>query len=220
MIGLLGGTFDPVHNGHLRLAYEVMVRLELEQLRFIPSHQPPHRRQPVASAKQRLSMLQHAIKGIPKCVVDDREYHRDGPSYMVDTLRSLRDEMVDQPLCLIMGADAFMGLAEWHEWRTLFDLAHIVVAGRPGSASITVDSLNEALVDACVNRVVDEAALLRARPAGYVFYCDVTQLDISATAIRDDLAKGLSPQFLVPESVLEDVRRQNLYLEDGERNAV
>jgi nicotinate-nucleotide adenylyltransferase len=126
-IGLLGGTFDPVHNAHLRIALDVLEQLQLAEMRFIPSRQPPHRAQPGASPEQRLAMLQRAVQGQPGFIVDERELRRSGPSYMVDTLCSLRADFSETPLCLLLGLDAFRELHTWYRWQTIPELAHILV---------------------------------------------------------------------------------------------
>lgn len=133
MIGLLGGTFDPVHHGHLRIALEAKEALGLTEVRFIPCRQPPHRGDASATAQQRLDLLRLACGDMPGFAVDTRELERPGPSYMVDTLASLRAERGDEPLCLILGWDAFLGLPGWHRWQNLLDYAHLAVVQRPGS---------------------------------------------------------------------------------------
>lgn len=135
MVGIVGGTFDPIHFGHLRMALELSTRLGLDEVRFIPAARPPHRGEPDASDLQRLEMVARAILAEERFVLDDREYRREGDSYMVDTLESLRAEMGDDvSLNLIMGSDAFLGLADWHRWQSLLELAHIVVVTRPDSS--------------------------------------------------------------------------------------
>ena len=131
-IGILGGTFDPVHNGHLRMAIEVMELCALDEVRLTPLHTPPHRLLPNTTPQHRLAMLSHAVKEVQGLRIDERELQRAGVSFTVDTLRSLREELGNKPLCLIMGMDAFQGLNTWHEWTSLVDLAHIIVASRPG----------------------------------------------------------------------------------------
>jgi nicotinate-nucleotide adenylyltransferase len=131
-IGIFGGTFDPIHFGHLRTAFELLQALRLHEMRFMPAGNPPHREVTVASAPVRLAMVQAATQGQPGFVVDDREIRREGLSYSVDTMRTLRADFPDHSLCLIVGMDAFLGLPKWHQWRELLDLAHLVVAHRPG----------------------------------------------------------------------------------------
>lgn len=207
MIGIFGGTFDPVHFGHLRPALEVYQALGLRELRLIPCHVPPHRGMPRASAEQRLAMLTLAAQDVPGFVVDDRELRRPGPSYMVDTLRSLRAESADEPLCLILGMDAFIRLDTWHRWQDLMELAHIVVTRRPGSR------LPEggAVADLVEMAQSHEPRELSRRMAGCVYFKDVTQLDISATEIRRSLAGGQDIRFLVPEPVRLYLEAHGLY---------
>ena len=130
MIGVFGGTFDPIHFGHLRSALEIGESLRLKEIRFIPCRIPPHRDEPLADPLQRLAMVRAALAGQPEMIADDREIKRDGSSYMVDTLESLRNEFVNDPLCLILGMDAFMELPTWHRWQDLLTLAHLVVMHR------------------------------------------------------------------------------------------
>jgi len=131
-IGLLGGTFDPIHFGHLRLAQELADALGLARVRFIPTGIPPHRDSPEVSGAHRLQMVRIAIAGNLLFEADDREIRREGVNYTYDTLTELRDELGERPLCLLMGADAFAALTTWHRWQELFDLAHVVIAHRPG----------------------------------------------------------------------------------------
>jgi nicotinate-nucleotide adenylyltransferase len=144
MIGVYGGTFNPVHYGHLRTALEVKELFELEQLRLIPCRVPPHRDEPEVPAHIRLQMLEAAVSGTPGFSVDRRELDRAGPSYMVDTLHSLRSEIGNMPLLLFIGADAFGGLERWHQWQRLFDYAHIVVMTRPGYAGLALSAFLQA----------------------------------------------------------------------------
>ncbi len=207
MIGVLGGTFDPVHFGHLRIALELYQDLGLEQVRFIPCARPPHRQPPRATAGQRLQMLALAIAGEPAFVLDDREYHRPGPSYMVDTLASLRDEWGSQPLCLIVGSDAFDGLDAWHQWHRLVDLAHLVVAHRPGWRLCREQGVGRHLSA----RFVDRPQALRQAPAGRVLPWPVSQLAISASAIRALVGAGKSPRYLLPDGVWHYIKQHDLY---------
>ena len=216
MIGILGGTFDPIHFGHLRPALEVTEALGLEQLRFIPCRIPPHRRMPVARSDDRAAMVASAIAGDARFVLDRREFFREGPSYSIDTLRSLRGEFGDTvPLCLIMGADAFAGLSSWHEWQSITDLAHIVICHRPGYRIEAADDMQD-WVDA--HRTSDSAALA-SRAAGCLWYQPVTALDISATQIRELLGRGMDARYLLPESVRDYITDKGLYRGDSEPDA-
>lgn len=212
MLGVFGGTFDPVHFGHLRPAVELREALGLDEVRMVPCRLPPHRETPGAGADDRLAMLRRGIDGAPGLVIDERELQRPGPSYMVDTLASFRDECGGQPLCLLLGTDAFLGLASWHRWRELPGLAHIVVAHRPGWAleAGKLDPELEALFHA--NRV-DTPAALTGSPAGAFWLQPVTQLEIAATTIREMVRDGRDPRFLLPQTVAEYIREQGLYRE-------
>ncbi|HID49687.1 MAG TPA: nicotinate-nucleotide adenylyltransferase [Chromatiales bacterium] len=207
MIGVYGGMFDPVHFGHLRPALEVQQALGLEELRFVPVGQPPHRHPPRADAELRVAMLQAAIAGQPGFVLDERELTRPGPSYMVDTLGSLRAEAGDVPLCLILGSDAFLGLPGWHRWTRLIELAHLVVAHRPGwSLEDRNDTLRELVAQ---HRLAPDA--LAQRPAGGVCFVAVTQLDISSTRIREQVRAGQDVRYLLPDPVRALIQQNHLY---------
>jgi nicotinate-nucleotide adenylyltransferase len=207
MIGVLGGTFDPVHNGHCRIALEIYQQLSLDELRFVPCRQPPHRSMPQAGGEQRLAMLQLAIAGQPEFIVDERELRRDGPSYMVDTLASMRAEEPDVSLCLILGGDAFAGLMSWHHWRQILDLAHLVIAHRPGAGLI----LEGELLEVYQRCQVRDVSALQASSAGRIFLCPVTQLDISSTRIREQQKGGGSARYLLPDDVWVYMQQQQLY---------
>lgn len=209
MLGILGGTFDPVHFGHLRPALDVAEKLKLDEIRLIPCGQPPHRQQPVATALQRLSMLRAAVVNQPVFNVDDRELRREGPSYMVDTLLSLKDDFPDQSLCLILGWDAFIGLESWHQWQDIFGLANIVVTHRPGWSMDQINSKSE-LGKTVAQRLVD-AEELENYNAGKIAFVPVTQLDISATRIREQLRQGQSVSCLLPEMVEQLIINQHIY---------
>jgi nicotinate-nucleotide adenylyltransferase len=206
-IGIFGGTFDPVHTGHLRTAHELMTGLDLAEVRFIPSRLPPHRPPTVAPETLRLQMLEAALDGLPGFRVDDRELRRPGPSYMVDTLESVRAEVASQPLCLLLGLDAFRGVPAWHRWRELPELAHIVVARRPGFAG-EIDGEAGNLLR---SRVIDDPRALVTAPAGAVLMLNVTQLDISSSAIRRLVETGADPRFLVPDAVRELILKSHIY---------
>ena len=212
-IGIFGGTFDPIHYGHLRLAQELATGFELEQVRFIPAGHPPHRGEPGVSSGQRLEMVRLAIAGNPAFVLDQREICKEGPCYTVDTLAELRRELgQQQPLCLLLGADAFLGLSTWHNWQALFELAHIVVAHRPGFPQIAwADNMHEPLKRELRQRQQHDIGVLRTKPAGGIFTHTITALDISATFIRNSLQAGKTPRYLLPDAVLDYIRAHNLY---------
>jgi nicotinate-nucleotide adenylyltransferase len=212
-IGVLGGTFDPIHYGHLRLAEEVGETLRLEEVRFIPSGTPPHRSAPAVPAEHRLAMTQLAAAGNPRFQVDEREVRRAGPGYTYDTLKSLRAEQGEaRPLALLLGADAFLEFATWHRWREIFGLAHIAVAHRPGfpveqwSGRMPLPLAREYSA-----RRMQQPLAVHLSPAGGIVVVPFTALDISATAIRDMLRAGASPRYLLPGAVLDYIRTHRLY---------
>lgn len=204
MIGIYGGTFDPVHYGHLRTALEVKQIFSLDEIRLIPCSQPPHRKTPLSTAQARLKMLTLAINNQPELTIDKRELDREGFSYMVDTLKSLRNENKDQSLLLFIGTDAFKGLTSWHLWQQLFDYAHLVVVTRPGYKEPALDEFLS-------SKLVTNRENLRQNIAGCLFFQAVTQLDISATAIREMIQQGKNPGFLLPESVVDYIKANKLY---------
>lgn len=213
-IGLLGGTFDPIHYGHLRLAEEMAEVLELQQVRILPAGQPPHRGQPRAAAHHRLEMARRAVAGNPRFVLDAREIDKASPSYSVETLGALRQELpVGTPLVLFMGADAFMGLTTWHRWRELLDLAHLAVAHRPGfSSAVWEDALPEPLRKLLATRRSEQPAELLERPGGRILLHAITQLDISASQIRARALRGQSLRYLLPDSVIDYINENHLYV--------
>lgn len=208
MIGILGGTFDPIHYGHLRTALDVQQALSLDEVRFIPCGEPPHRNKPLADPLQRLSMVRAAIAGQEKFTVDDREIRRNGPSYMVDTLASLKQDFKDESLCLIIGTDAFNSLDQWYQWQRIFDLSNIVVMRRPAGEGQS--GLNKRVYKQVKHRVVDKDELTKKQNGGICFV-SVTQLDISATVIRQLWHQGNDIQFFLPDSVLRLIQQQNIY---------
>jgi nicotinate-nucleotide adenylyltransferase len=209
-LGLLGGTFDPVHYGHLRLAEEAREALGLAEVRWTPAGQPPHRAAPRVAAAHRLEMVRRAVSGNPAFTVDDAETRAAGPSYTVTTLERLRAALGERPLVLLMGADAFLGLTAWHRWRELFALAHIGVATRPGFELVPEDWSAE-LAQAAADRLGRDAGALRAAPAGRIVGFAMTPLAISASLLRAQLAAGTSVRYLLPDPVREYIQSQQLY---------
>jgi nicotinate-nucleotide adenylyltransferase len=209
MIGIFGGTFDPVHYGHLRSALEVKDIFGLDEVRLIPCANPPHREQPAVTPDMRLQMLELAINNQSGLKIDTRELDRykvsdQMPSYMVDTVKSLRQEFKDEPLLLFIGSDAFKHLTGWHQWQRLFDYAHIVVMTRPGFETQQLDDFFKA-------RLAKNSKELAQDTAGKLCFQQVTQLDISATAIRNIIADKLNPGFLLPDAVIEYIKQHQLY---------
>jgi len=207
MIGILGGTFDPVHFGHLRPALEIQQALDLDEIRLLPAHVPPHRPQPLASPGQRLAMLQAAVAGDPAFTIDTREFDREGPSYTLDTLTSLHAEFPQTCLCLLIGMDAFRGLASWHRWRELAEYAHIVVMTRPGSTP----PADGELADFIRRHRVAGIDKLAGKHTGLLLFHPVSQLEISATQIRSLLAAGQRADYLLPATVVDIIRSETLY---------
>lgn len=205
---IYGGTFDPVHHGHLRTALEVREHLAVERVALVPCHIPPHREAPGVSSEQRLMLLALAVADEPGLVVDRRELDRSGASYTADTLRHLRESMpASEPLVMVVGTDAFAGFDRWRDWQAIPELAHIVLVQRPG-ASLPEGSEAARLLARCR---VDSAAALAGAPAGCILPLTLPQLEISATGIRERLAGGRSVRYLVPEGVLGAITRGGLY---------
>lgn len=211
MIAIFGGTFDPVHFGHLRLAQELGGLIAADMVLFVPAGNPPHRAATVASAQARVAMLERALAGNPRFRLDQREVRKTTPSYSVETLIELRAESGDTPLALLLGSDAFTALAGWHRWRELFDLAHIVVAHRPGLTPDWQDRLPPELREATGPRMINDPARLKNRPAGHIFLHAITALDISASHIRRLIRNRESAQYLLPDSVIDYIQSNGLY---------
>ncbi|MGB8518101.1 MAG: nicotinate-nucleotide adenylyltransferase [Gallionella sp.] len=211
-IGILGGTFDPIHYGHLRLAEEMLELAGLRQIRFIPTGIPSHRTVPQVSAQQRSAMVKLAIADQPAFVLDEREVRRTSKCYTVDTLRELRAEMGEQqPLCLLMGGDAFLQLQTWHEWESLFGLAHIVVGYRPGfPIEERIHHAPQKLREHYQKRLC-AATLLREKAHGGIAVLGIPKLEISATVIRSRVAEQRSIRYLLPNTVADYIHQHQLY---------
>lgn len=206
-MGIFGGTFDPIHYGHLRTAFELQQALRLNEIRFLPAGNPPHRDQPIAAAQLRLEMVRAATAGHSGFVVDDREVSKVGPCYSVETLAELRHEYPDRSICLIVGMDAFLSLPKWYQWRELLQLAHLVVAHRPGWRAPGMGPLGELLVDRGTGRVGD----LHEARSGCIYIHAVTQLEISSTDVRQQVAMRRDPRFLMPDAVRKLILDANCY---------
>ncbi len=205
-VAILGGTFDPIHYGHLRSALSLMCDFAIDEVRFVPAAQPPHRDCPAVSAEQRLAMVRLAVQDQPGFVVDDRELHRDGPSFTVDTLEALKQEQPKSRLQLIMGMDAFEKFQQWHRWPRILELANLLIIHRPGN--LLPQAVEIAALLAERERPVEESLL---QVNGAIAVAEVTPLDISATKIRNALNCGKSPRYLLPDAVIQFIEDNQLY---------
>lgn len=209
-LGILGGTFDPIHFGHLRIAQELAEGLPLGEVRFVPAARPPHRAEPDGAAFHRAEMVRRAISGNPSFSIDMREFEREGPSFMFDTLASLRAELgINLPLYLILGADAFLSLSSWYRWQELFEMAHVAVAQRPGHMLDTSNALMRPALRTEWRHRYSET--IPATASGCILTYDVAALDISSSAIRKILSQGCSPRYLLPDAVLDYILEHQLY---------
>tara|TARA_B110000483_G_C18203244_1_gene546300 strand:+ start:2475 stop:3131 length:657 start_codon:yes stop_codon:yes gene_type:complete len=209
-IGIFGGTFDPIHYGHLRTAFEMLQALRFEEVRFIPCGDPPHRGITYADAELRYRMVDAAIKGQEGFLSDDRELRREGPSYSIDTLTDLREEFPERSLGLIVGMDAFLELPKWHRWDEILNFAHIVVAHRPGWRVPDIGELGNLIAENGTHRVDD----LHEVTHGRIHIHAATQLEIASTEIRDLVATGRDPRFLMPDAVRDVIKQTNLYMSE------
>lgn len=206
-IGVLGGTFDPVHCGHLRSALDIAQDLNLAAVFLMPNHTPPHKQQPQASNEQRLAMLSLATEHCEKLTIDTRELDCNGLSYSVLALESLRKEHPDTPLCFLMGMDSLLTLTSWHRWQELLALCHIIVSQRPGWLLPQTGDIADLLTKHhCVD--VNE---LNQSLAGKIMIYHAHPLAISSSQIRALIKNKKSPQFLLPDPVIDYIRQQSLY---------
>ncbi|BBL34168.1 putative nicotinate-nucleotide [Nitrosomonas stercoris] len=222
LVGIYGGTFDPVHYGHLRIAEELSDILQLDHLFFLPAGSPRLRNAPFVSSAHRTAMLQAAIHHNALFSVDDREIKRLGPTYSVETLREIRQEYqthhsTDKPvaLCFIIGSDAFIKLPLWYHWHELFELCHLIITNRPGTALNTLSDLPDELKAIYKHRVVTTATALKNSANGYIFIPSTTLLDISSTKIRHLIASGHSARYLLPEAVLHYIDQHHFYTKNN-----
>jgi len=207
-IGILGGTFDPVHNGHLRLALETCETLGLEEVKLIPPGTPPHRNTPVTSARHRFRMLELGTEEVPNLTADDRELRRTGKSFTIDTLRDIRKELINDPLCLIMGMDAFQSINSWHEWSLLLDYAHIVIVDRPGTG---IDLKEQEVAELYRQYATEDHRIILQDPAGSIIKIENPMLDISSSRIRNLISAHRDISYLVPEKVMAYIKQKQLY---------
>lgn len=211
LIGILGGTFDPIHFGHLRLAQELADTLALDEVKFIPSANPPHKTEPTVSAAQRAEMVKIAIADNPVFTLDECELNRKGASYTIDTLIELRKTLGDKTaLCLMMGSDAFTKLNTWHRWQELLDYCHIILVQRP-SNSTPQEKLAAELETLLHDHYIESNEDLSIESSGYITMQSITALDISSTKLRSILKHGQSPRYLVPNCVIEYINQHQLH---------
>src|SRR3990167_2133050 len=194
-IGIFGGAFDPIHYGHLRLALDFLQILNLSEVRFIPCKSPVHKDANIATPQQRLALLNLALQNVPQFCIDDREIKRDTPSYMIDTVKSLRKDFPHAPLCLLLGSDAFLDLDQWKDWQQLLDYVHIVVGLRAGTPFL----LNETLTQFLSAQQMEDATDLQQKLQGGIYIQNISQLAISASDIRSQIAAHLNVRFLLPD---------------------
>ncbi|MFQ3197190.1 MAG: nicotinate-nucleotide adenylyltransferase [Paraglaciecola sp.] len=205
--GLFGGTFDPIHNGHLRPVLEAAKQTSIEHIALIPCHIPVHKKGPMSSSEHRLAMVQLAIAPYPELTADPREIRRNQPSYSIDTVKELRGEYPHAPLCFFIGMDSFISLTTWHKWQALFDYCHLVVCSRPGYAPQLVPDLLSTLH----KRQITDPQVLHQQLAGCIYMAQTTMLNISSTDLRQRLVKGQSTQSMLPATVLAYIQQHKLY---------
>jgi nicotinate-nucleotide adenylyltransferase len=209
-LGILGGTFDPVHYGHLRLAMEALEALGLDTVRWVPSGQPGHRDIPTTTALHRVEMVRLAIASEPRFTLDIGETRTSDPTFTINTFKRLRAELgAHKPLVMILGMDSFLSLPTWRSWTELLGLAHFAVGERPGFALSAQTMVSGLALEYARRAATLEAA--RAAPAGAIMTFPMTPLDISATDLRDRFARGASARYLLPESVLAYIGAHRLY---------
>ncbi len=211
MVGVMGGTFNPIHYGHLRMAQELADALQFEQIRFIPAANPPHKALPLISAEHRAAMVRLAIANNPLFMMDDRELIRQGASYTIDTLKSLRDELGPQvSLTLLMGSDAFASFDTWHHWQEILHYAHIAVVQRPQLLGLNIKPSQAVDSFLRAHSALNQAEL-RQHAAGRIIQQKITALDISSTAIRNTLNQHYSVRYLIPDCVIDYINQHQLY---------
>ncbi len=209
-VAVMGGTFNPIHNGHIQTALELQQRLQVDTLRLMPSARPPHREQPAQSDQQRIDMVELAIAAYPQLVIDCREFSRDGFSYTVDTLAVMRQELGDDcSLMFCAGMDSLVNLPAWSRWQSITDYAHLVIAARPGWSLDQIS--HSALQQWLAQRTVSSVEALHQTPAGKVMMVSLTPYDISSSAIRRGLQQGRDMADYVAPAVLQYIQQHRLY---------
>ncbi|MGJ8619209.1 MAG: nicotinate-nucleotide adenylyltransferase [Methylophilaceae bacterium] len=212
LVGILGGTFNPIHYGHLRMAQELADGLGMDKVKFIPSANPPHKDSVTVSAEHRATMVKLAIADNPKFSIDELELKRDGASYTIDTLISLRETLGnDTAICLMMGSDAFVKLNTWHRWQDLLDYAHIILVQRPNQGK-PQETLPEELQTLLRDHYIEDVSELSKTNAGLLNMQAISAHDISSSQIRENLKHGQSMKYLLPNEVIEYIQQEQLYL--------
>ena len=206
-IGILGGTFDPIHHGHLRMAIELYQAFDLAKVHIMPTGNPMYRKQPVASKEQRFDMVKSALQNEPVLFADDREIRRKGASYTIDSLIEMRAEMPETPLCILIGIDALLGFASWHRYQEILDYAHIIIAHRP-NYHLPPDDIMTRLLHSHQQK---EIAFIHENIAGGILFHSITALDISATDIRKQIAMEGNPRYLLPDTVYDYIKQNHIY---------
>jgi nicotinate-nucleotide adenylyltransferase len=211
LVGILGGTFNPIHFAHLRMAQELANGLGMDEVRFIPSANPPHKDSVTVSAQHRATMVKLAISDNPLFTLDKRELERKGTSYTIDTLISLREQLGnDTALCLMMGSDAFIKLNTWHRWQELLDYAHIILVQRLSQGK-PQEPLPDELQTLLRDHYAEQVSDLHEEKAGLINMQAISAQEISATQIRELLKLGQSVRYLLPKEVIEYIQQQHLY---------
>lgn len=209
-IGILGGAFDPIHYGHIRLALEASEQLDLDQVRLIPVNVPPHRTNPVAPPEHRHAMIELAINDDPNLCIDSRELESEDISYTINTLKSLRQEFIDDAICLIVGRDAFNEIDSWKDWQELLNYVHIIVANRPGELTNDISSELNNWIE---KHQANDSALLKNNLSGSIYFIDIPMLDISSSMIRQSCSEHESVNDLLPSPTLSYIKDNHLYLD-------
>ena len=206
-IGIYGGTFDPIHFGHLRSAEEVLAICQLQQIYFIPCKTPVHKKDAVATEHDRLAMLMLATEQVLHLTISDIEIKRNTPSYTIDTLKEFNNQFKDTPLCLLLGSDSFMQLPTWHHWKEIIEKCHIIIMKRPGFPL----ELSTELESFLANHLADDISELHENLSGKIYYQSITEMCISSTQIRAQINAGFSAHYLLPDNVLTYIEQKKLY---------